>query len=402
VTAGVRSLDIVRNRLVPLRYPLRSLAVRWVPSLFTALGIALTVAVFGAVLSLREGFQSLFAETGREDVFVYLRPGAQSEGESVIRYPLETSILKERPEVARDARGAPLAAAETSMGLRLPAVGGKGHAIVTVRGIEPASLAIQGDRFRLVGGRLPAWGTDEVMVGRSLSGRVAHCAVGDELEVNVTSFRVVGVFDHDGAYTSEVWGDVDRVATATGRPARQRVIARARPGTDLEAVRRELESDKRTPTALLTERAYYRAQTTRFGGVLVFLATVLTVLMGAAASLGAVSTMLAAVGGRTREIGVLVSLGYGSRAVFVSFLLEAAAIGAVGGLVGVLIVLPLNGIQTATLNWNTLTEVAFAFRVSPGVVSRAVFVALGIGVLGGAVPAWRASRLPPTAALRRY
>jgi putative ABC transport system permease protein len=152
---------------------------------------------------------------------------------------------------------------------------------------------------------------------------------------------------------------------------------------------------------LQSEKAYYAAQTTTLGDVLMALATILTTLMGTAAVLGAVNTMLAAVGARTREVGVLVSLGYRGFSVFLSFLIEAGVIGLAGGVLGCLIVLPLNGLQTGTTNWNTFTEVAFAFRVTPPLLAKSVGVAVLLGLLGGAVPAWRASRLVPTAALRR-
>jgi ABC-type lipoprotein release transport system permease subunit len=388
------------RRLVPLRYPLRSLAVRWYPSLFSAAGIALTVAVLGAVLALRDGFRTVLADTGRDDVWIYLRPGAQSESESVVRHPSETSLLKVRPEVARDETGAPLAAAESVSGVKFRRTDGSGMVLVTVRGIEPASLAVHGSRFRVVEGRLPRFGTDEVVAGRPLAARIAGCRPGETLWVNVTPFTVVGLFEHDGAYASEVWGDAERIGSAMQRPTRQRLVARVNPGADVAAVARELEADRRTPVALTTERAYFRAQTSRLGDTLLFLATVMTAFMGAAAALGAVNTMLASVGSRTREVGILISLGYRSRAVFLSFLVEAGAIGLAGGLLGVALVVPLNGMQTDVVNWNTLTEVAFAFRVTPPLVAKAVLLAAFLGLAGGALPAWRASRMAPTAALR--
>ena len=231
--------------------------------------------------------------------------------------------------------------------------------------------------------------------------RIKDCAVGDTVVFNVTPFKVVGIFEHDGSYSSEIWGDVDRITAATQRPFRQRVVAKVKPGTDVDAIARALEADKRIPVKVQTERAYYKSQTSRLGDVLMFLARVLTSLMGAAAVLGAVNTMLAAVGARTREVGILVALGYRGGAVFLSFLFEAAVIGLAGGAIGSLLVLPLNGIETGTTNWNTFTEVAFAFRVTPALLMQAVGVAVGLGLLGGAVPAWRASRMVPTAALRR-
>jgi ABC-type lipoprotein release transport system permease subunit len=389
-------------RLVPLRYSFRSLAVRWSSSLFSAIGIGLTVAVLGLVLALREGFSHVVAETGRDDVGVYLRPGAQSEGESLIRYPGDSAILAARPEIERDPKtGAPLAACESYLGVNLEKAEGQGTTIVTVRGVEPASLEIQGPRLRLVEGAWFRFGTDEIVVGKPLSKRMKDCRLGDTVLFNVTPFRVVGVFEHDGGYASEIWGDVVRLTEALQRPFRQRVVAKLVPGADVEAVRRELESDKRVPADFKTERAYYRTQTTKLGGGLSILAKILTSLMGAAAVLGAVNTMLAAVGARTREVGVLTALGYRGPSVFLAFLLEAGLIGLVGGVIGSLLVLPMNGIETGTTNWDTFTEIAFAFRVTPSLLGTAIAVAVLLGLLGGAVPAWRASRLPPTAALRR-
>jgi ABC-type lipoprotein release transport system permease subunit len=387
-------------RLVPLRYPLRSLTVRRSSSLFAAVGIGMTVAVLAGVLSLRAGFEALFVDTGRDDVLVYLRPGAQSEGESLIRYPEDVAILKARPEIVQGANGQPLAAAESYLGIDMAKADG-GTTIVTVRGIEPASVEIQGGAFRLTDGRMLAFGADEVIVSRRLVERLKDARIDQTVVFNVTPFTVVGVFDHDGAYSSEIWGDVDRITAATDRPLRQRLVARIRPGTDVARLAKAMEEDKQVPAKVYTERAYFREQTDVLGGVLGLLANILTVLMGTGAVLGAANTMLASVGARTREVGILVAIGYRSPAVFASFLFEAALIGLAGGTIGSLIVLPFHGIETGTTNFTTFTEVAFAFRVTPGLLLTAVTVAVVLGVLGGAFPAWRASRMVPTDALRR-
>lgn len=388
-------------RLVPLSYPLRSLRVRWTSSLFSALGIALTVAVFAGVLALWLGFTGLYATTGREDVGVYLRPGAQSEGESLVRYPGDANILMTRPEVAQGPGNVALAACESYLGINLEKLDGSGTTIVTVRGVEEASFAIQGDRLKIVEGVRFAFGTDEVIVGKPLSRRMRDCKVGDTLVFNVRPFKVVGLFEFDGAYGSEIWGDVVQMTSATQRPFRQRFVAQLVSGTDVEAVAKQIEDDKRVPLKLSTEREYYRSQTRNTGGVLLFLAEFLAAVMGAAAILGAINTMLASVGARTREVGILVSLGYSGFAVFLSFLVESAVIGAVGGALGCLLVLPLDGIETSTTNMNTFTEVTFSFRVPPGLMVLGVGLSVVLGLLGGAFPAWRASRLQPTAALRR-
>jgi putative ABC transport system permease protein len=388
-------------RLVPLRYPLRSLAVRWSSSLFAALGIGLTVAVLAGVLSLRQGFAAVLQETGRDDVGVYLRPASQSETESLVRYPDDVRNLLARPEIERDAQGNPIAAGESALGIFLPKSDGSGTALVSLRGVEPASLAIQGDRLKVVEGKMLAFGANELVVGRPLSQRIANTAVGDTIVINMTPFEVVGHFEHPGAYGSEIWGDVVSIGDATKRNFRQRVVAVWKEGTDPAALSAELEKDKVAPMKVRSEREYYRTQTNVLGGVLQVLAVFLTSVMGAAAVLGAVNTMLAAVGARTREVGILVSLGYRGFAVFLSFLVEAALVGLAGAVIGCLLVLPLHGIETGTTNFATFTEVAFAFRVTPGLLGVAAAVAVTLGVLGGAIPAWRASRLVPTAALRR-
>jgi ABC-type lipoprotein release transport system permease subunit len=388
-------------RFVPLRYPLRSIAVRWSSSLFAALGIGLTVAVLGGVLALRAGFAALLQDTGRDDVGVYLRPASQSETESLVRYPDDVRRLTTRPEIARDAAGTPIAASESSLGIFLPKSDGSGTALVSIRGVEPASLVVHGERLKVVAGSMLRFGTDEVVVGRPLTRRIGSTGIGETIQINLTPFKVVGHFEHPGAYGSEIWGDVIRIGEATKRSFRQRVVAVWRDGTDASAVARELESDKLVPMKVQTEREYYRAQTAILGGVLSVLAVFLTSVMGAAAVLGAVNTMLAAVGARTREVGVLVSLGYRGFAVFVSFLVEAALIGFAGAAIGCLLVLPINGIETGTTNFATFTEIAFAFQVTPRLLLTSATVAVVLGVLGGAIPAWRASRLQPTAALRR-
>lgn len=388
-------------RLVPLRYPLRSLLVRRGPTLFASFGIALTVAVLSAVLALREGFTSMMAGHGREDLAVYLRPGALSEGESIVRYPKDSRAITARPEVVTDENGLPIAASESYLGIKLDKADDSGSALVPVRGVEDASFRMQQRDFRIVEGRMPVLPADEIVVGLPVSKRMKGCKVGDTLVFNTTPFKVVGVFEHAGGYGSEIWAGVDRITAATRRTFRQRVIAQLKPGTDLVAVAASLKKDVDVPVEIRSEKAYFEAQTSANATLLSVLAGILTSLMGAAAVLGALNTMLAAVGGRTREVGILMTLGYKRFPVFLSFLLEASMIGVLGGALGCLLVLPLNGIETSTTNWNTFTETAFAFRVTAPLLGRSLFVAVVLGLLGGTIPAWQASRLLPTAALRR-
>ncbi|MFT7617029.1 MAG: putative ABC transport system permease protein [Planctomycetota bacterium] len=387
--------------LVPLRYPLRSLIVRWRASLFSALGIGCTVAVFCAIMSLRNGIEQLYESKGSPDVLIYMRPGATSEGESAIRTDQGEILKKERPEVARDAKGNPLSSAESYLALFLDRIGG-GETNVPLRGVEQTSFDIHGDSLRVVEGRRFTAGTDEIIVGRSVSSRIANAQIGKTLIINITPFKVVGIFENDGPYQSEIWGDVDRFGAALNRPLFQRVIAKLKPNIDIEALAKELEDDKRIPAKIQTERSYMNNQKNALGTVLVYLASLLSTIMGIAAVLGAMNTMLASVGGRTREVGILLSLGFGRFPIFLTFLIEACLIGMVGGVLGALMVLPFNGIETGTMNMQTFTEVAFAFRVDSGILLLGAGIATVLGILGGVVPAAVAARMEPCAALRRH
>ncbi|MFI5401985.1 MAG: ABC transporter permease [Planctomycetota bacterium] len=386
--------------LVPLRYNLRHLVVRRTATLLTVLGIAATVAIFAGVLALEAGFRTLFEDSGREDLLVFLRPGTVSEGESMWRRPMADRLMKTLPEIRRDAEGAPFAAMELYLAVRRFRVGG-GETNVPVRGLEQRSFDIYGDTVKIVEGRRFRPGTDEVIVGRRLVDRIRGCHLGDVIQLNTTPLNVVGVFDCEGPFASEIWGDLDRMQATLSRPEPSRVVALMAPGADTAALKERLKEDKEIPAEVFTERAYLAAQTSALSGALRGLGMFLAIVMGTAAVFTAANTMLAAVASRTHEIGILRATGFRPLAVFVAFLLESLALGILGGAVGCAIVVPLHGLETGATNFNTFTEVAFAFRVTPGVLRDAVLFSLLLGLVGGAVPAWRASHLTPVAAMRR-
>jgi len=384
---------------LPLSYSWRNVVVRRSSALLTMLGIALTVAVFGGILALREGLTTSFEVGGASDRAVYLRPGAKSEGESGIRREQAEILIKSRPEIVRDASGAPLAAKEVYLAVYMKTLDG-GQTNVPLRGIEPASLTLLGDDARIVEGRWPEWGSDEVVIGKPLAKRMQNANVGDTLTLNTTPFKVVGIYQCLGAQGGEVWGDVERMMEALDRPFFQRVIARVKPDTDFDALSDELAEDKRVPVDVFSEKAYMSKQTGMSGAMFALLAGLLTIIMGASAVVGAMNTMLAAVSGRTHEIGVLLAIGYSRAAIFTTFLLESAVIGLFGGLLGLLLVLPFDGMETGLVNWDTFTDASFALRVSAGLAVKSVGLAFLLGIIGGALPAWRASRMRPVEALR--
>lgn len=385
--------------LVPLTYSLRSLSVRWSATLLTVLGIGATVAVLSGVLALQQGFATLFTEHGRDDVAVFLRQGATNEGDSVFTRERAQILMKSLPELEWPAEEAPLVSAEMYLAVRRNKVVG-GETNVPIRGVQPRSFDIWKDGLRIVAGRRFLAGADEVIVGRKLVDRIQDCELDDVLVLNTVPFRVVGIFDSDGPFRSEIWGDRDRMAEALQRPIFSRVVAILKPGTDLEDLAARLESDPQTPCKVMTEREYLSSQTEAMSFVLRGLGLFLAIVMGVAAVFTSTNTMLAALAARTHEIGILLSLGFRPHAIFLAFLFESLVLGLLGGAAGCVMALPLNGVDTGAMNFQTFTEVAFAFRVTPQVLATAVSFSLLLGLVGGTWPALRAASLNPTAAMR--
>jgi putative ABC transport system permease protein len=385
--------------LVPFRYNLRSLFVRLSSTLLTVCAVGATIAVLAGMLSLQQGFATIFQERGRTDLAIFLRKGATSEGESGVTLEQCSILKKEVPEVQRNAAGQPLASAEMFLAVRLRKFDG-GETNVAIRGVEPMTFDIHGDDIRITDGKAFTPGSDELIVGEGLLGRIANCNVGDTLRINTGTFRIVGSFSGKGGYQSEIWGDLDRLSDALQRPVRSRVIAKVSPEADLQAIEDRYTDDKRLQPKVLNERDYLASQTSDLSARFLFVGGFLALIMGIGAIFTGTNSMLAAIGARTHEIGILKAVGYKPFAIFVSFLGESLLLGVLGGIVGCLMVLPFQGAETGTMN-STFSEVTFAFRTTPSAMLWSIVFAAGLGVIGGLFPAWRASRMTPTEALRR-
>lgn len=385
--------------LVPFRYNLRSLWVRRSSTLLTMCAIGATVAVLAGMLSLQQGFATMFAESGRDDLAIFLRKGATSEGESGMTREQTELIKKETREISLAADGKPLAAAEMYLAVRRRKVTG-GETNVAMRGVEPMTFQVHGDALQINAGRIPIPGSDELIIGQDLVERIADCKIGDTLVINVTPFKIVGTFRGKGGYQSEIWGDLDRLGEALQRPVRSRVIAKIAPNTDLAAIEERYSEDKRVQPKVQTERSYLQSQTQVLSITFTVLGIFLSAIMGLAAVFTGTNAMLSLVSSRTHEIGILLSLGFRPFAVFLAFQMEALLLGTLGGILGCLMVLPFQGAQTGTMN-QTFSEVVFAFRTTPSVMLIAILFASLLGLFGGALPAVRAARLRPTEALRR-
>jgi len=386
--------------LLPFQYNVRSLFVRKSTALLTVFSTGATVAVLAGVLALQQGFATMFVERGRTDLAVFLRPGAGSEGESAFPRDRAEILIKGTPEIAQDASGKPLAAAEVYLAIRRFKMDG-GETNVPIRGVQPMTFEIHGDDVKIVEGDKLTPGRDEVIVGQGLVDRIRNCRVGADLVINTTPFRVVGVFESKGGYRSEIWGDADRMLEALQRRSFSRIIAVLRDPAQLPELTARLATDKQVPAKVMDERTYLKSQTGGLSALFFGLGKFLAVIMGTAAVFTGTNAMLSALAARVHEIGILLSMGFRPFAIFVAFELEAILIGLLGGIVGCVLVLPLNFFQTGTTNFNTFSEVVFSFRTTPMVMVTAVVFSMFLGLLGGAIPAWRASRLRPTEALRR-
>jgi putative ABC transport system permease protein len=387
--------------LVPISYNIRSLFVRRSGTLLTVLGIGATVAVVSGVLALQQGFQSMYTQGGREDLAVFLRPGATNEGDSIFTRDRGLKLIKSLTEIrAEEEHAQPVASMECFLAVRRNKLDG-GETNVPIRGVQPMTFEIRKRELKIIEGRNFQPGADEVIVGRKLTDRIRNCQVGEVVQLNTTPFKVVGVFETDSSFDSEIWGDLDRMLQALDRYGPNRIIAELQVGVEITALAERMKDHKEVPAKVLDERTYLASQTQALSRVLVYLSRFLGVIMGIAAIFTATNTMLSALAARTHEIGILLSTGFRPVPIFLSFMFESLLLGLLGGIAGCLMTLPVNGIQTGTTNFQTFTEVAFAFRVTPTVLATAVLFSLGLGLVSGAIPAWRAARLTPTEALRR-
>ena len=385
---------------IPIVYNLRSMRARPVSTLMTAVGIALVVAVFIGMLALANGFASALVRTGSESTVLVLRKGADSEMSSSLDRAA-ASILASTPQVARGADGRALLSPETYVVLPLGRIQDTTQmANVVVRGVSEQVWNVR-QNLALMEGRKPETGKNEICVGKKLLGRFPNTGVGQAMRFAGREWAVVCHFSAAGsAFESEIWGEYEQLMPALRGEQFQSVSFKLADAGAFEEVKRSLEADKRITVDVHRESAFYAKQSELLGNILRILAILITSIMAVGAIFGAVNTMYAAVASRTPEIGVLLTLGFRPRSVLASFLIESAMVALLGGIIGCLLALPLNGIVTSTTNWASFSEIAFAFRITPGLLLAGLIFALVMGVLGGFFPARRASKIPVVQALR--
>lgn len=384
---------------VPIAYNLRSLSQRPGATAMTALGIALTVTVVMFLQMLLAGLDRAFLASGDPLNVLVLRKGSEAEMSSYI-VTEQLEVMKTLPGLARDAAGRPLASPEMIVLIVLPRADGT-EANVTVRGLTQAGLEVH-PAVRLMQGRWFTPGQREVVVSRRITRRFTGADVGDDIAFGNARWRVVGCFDAGGtAPDSEVWGDYNLMAEAFDRQGgASSMLLRAESPEAVEGLRRAVENDQRLKLDGKRETDYYAGQTDSSGAPIRFVGTVIALIMAVGSCFAAMNTMYAAVAYRSREIATLRVIGFSRSSILLCFVLEAVALSLLGSAVGVLAVLPLDGLATGTSNMVTFGEAIFSLKVTSGTVLNAVLFAVLLGTVGGFAPAWHASRREILGALR--
>lgn len=382
------------------KFGLLSIPQRVGAVLAAVMGICGVVAVLVGVLSIAEGFASVMRATGSPDAVIVMRSGADSEMVSGLSRE-QTRIIADGPGLARSAAGV-AASAELSVIINLPKRSTGTDANVPFRGVDMAAFRVR-DGFKMIQGRPFEPGKNEVIVGAGAASEFAGLELGGTVEVGRYRWPVVGVFTCNGsAFESEIWTDASVLQAAYERgDSYQAVYGRLNSAGDFAAFKDALTTDPRLNVKVLRQSEFFAEQSTMITRLITSLGVLIAGLMAVGAVFGALNTMYSSVSARTREIATLRALGFGASAVVTSILLEALLMALVGGAVGAtLAYFIFNGFQTATMNWQSFSQVTFAFRVTPELLVRGIGWAAGIGLIGGLLPALRAARMPVAAALR--
>ena len=380
---------------------LRSIRERAGSSAVAIIGIAGVVVVFVSVLSIAEGFRAAMTKAGDPERILVMRTGSDTEMTSGFSGE-DARLIMDTDGILKGPNG-PVASAELFVVVSHPLAATGTDANVPLRGVSPRVLDVRPE-VKIVEGRMFESGRNEIVVGRAASRQFANLSVGSSVRWGENTWQVVGIFDANGSVAeSELWCDARVLQPAYRRGnSYQSVYARLESVDSFQAVKDAMTADPRLRVTVLREQDYYAEQSRVLQTVIRTVGFIIAGLMGVGAIFGAVNTMYNAVASRTREIATLRALGFQSLPVVISVLVEAVALSLIGGMIGSLAAyLAFDGYQTATMNWQSFSQVAFAFAVTPALLGQAMVYATLMGVLGGLLPAWKAARMPVVTALRQ-
>lgn len=382
---------------IPLSYSARNLWVRRVTTLLTALGMALVVFVFATALMLDAGLRKTLVSTGEPDNVVLTRKGSTTEVQSAIDRS-QAAIATTLPEVA--VIGEPLASREVVMLISLPKKGSNKVSNAMIRGMDPVGLTLR-RKVSLTQGRMFRTGSNEIIVGRSVRAQFAGVELGEQLEFGGRQWTIVGTFDASkSGFDSEIWGDVNSLMQAFRRQAYSSVVVRLTDPVAFESLSNRFADDPRISLAVKREAEYYADQSAGLSRFIQILGLTLAGIFSVGAIIGATITMQSSVATRTAEIGTLRAIGFQRRSILVAFLAEAILLSLVGGVVGLLLASLMQFVEFSTTNFQSFSELAFGFELSPAIVLASMVFSIAMGIAGGLVPAARAARIQIVEALR--
>ena len=385
---------------IPISYNIRNMILRKRLTLMTALGIALTVTTTVFLMMLLAGMRKAFVSSGDPLNVLVLRKGSTSEltgGFTKDKMP----ILRQLPGIATDSHGQPMVSGEWVVVVVLPRKNGTGEVNVTLRGMEQDGLELRAKKAKLIEGNWFASGQREVVVSRSIHERYSHTNVGDMIDFGKGEWKVTGIFDGGGsAYDSEIWTDINQVASQFNRQgAVGNAYLRATDALAADSLKHRVADDQQLQLDGMLETEYYDKQTANGGGIRL-MGFIVGLTMAIGSIFAAANTMYAAVAYRSREIATLRVIGFRRGSIVTSFIFESVLLALLGAIIGIVLMLPFNGMSTSTSNQVTFSEVAFSMQITLQVVITAVVFAIAMGLIGGVAPAWGAARREILAALR--
>jgi putative ABC transport system permease protein len=385
--------------VIPFLYTVKNLGARKVTTALTAAGMALVVFVFATVLMLQEGLKKTLVDTGSPDNVVVTRRSSGTEVQSGIDRA-QAAVVESQPEIAYGPEGHALVSKEMVVLITLQKRDSDKPSNVIIRGVGVQGRNLR-PQVRIVQGRMFRPGSSEIIAGRGIADRFRGAGVGEHLRFGMRDWTVVGTFDANrSGFDSEIWGDVEQLMQAFRRPVYSSVIMRMADPGRFNGLKRRLETDPRLTVEAKRESVFYSEQSEVLANFIGYLGMTLSVIFSIGATIGAMITMYASVANRTAEIGTLRALGFRAGGILAVFLLEALLLGLLGGTIGLFLASFMQFLTISTMNWQSFAELAFSFTLNAAIVAKSLAFALIMGLIGGFLPAVRASRLNIVDALR--
>lgn len=382
-----------------ISYNLRHILAKKTTNSLTIAGIALVVFIFVASLMLASGLEKTLAATGSPDNAIIIRTGAQNEIQSGVPRD-HAAIILAAPEVALTNDGKPFGSSDVVALINIKKRANNKPSNVTIRGVSLQNMALR-DGVRLIAGRLPAIGTNEVIVGNAIHNKFIGTDIGEQLRIVGINWQVVGVFDAgQTGFSSEIWGDSNVLMSAFKRERFSSVTLRLKSAELFVALKERVENDRRLTVVVKREQDFYAEQSSALATFIRYLGSFVTIIFSLGAIVGAMITMYSAVAGREREIGTLRALGFKRTTILLGFLKESTLISMIGGSIGLVCAVGMQFVTFSTTNFRTFSDLTFGFSLNLRIVAWGLLFAILMGVIGGLLPAWKAARVKVVDALR--